>query len=337
MNILITGASGFVGSSFMRQFAAVPGLRLYGLGRRPLPDRTTVPDTPLDRDNYQSIDLSRPGAQNLRLPISPDVVIHAAARAAPWGSVRAFQRDNVEATRHVIAYCESQCPRPRLIYVSSSSVFYRDGHQFDLTEASPIGPDFINTYAATKYAGECLIRGYSGEHVIVRPRAVFGPGDTVLFPRVLVAARKGRLPLLVSDGPPAQGDVIYIDNLCQYLLQVATSPRLTHDAFNVTNAEPVILQDFLLEALDRLHLPAPKRRVSVAAAMRAARWTERVYRWLRLPGEPPITAFGVSAFAYSKTFDVSRCLEAFGPPPIGVQEGLRRFVEWQRTNCSCTP
>ena len=90
------------------------------------------------------------------------------------------------------------------------------------------------------------------------------------------------------------------------------------------------IHDFLLEALEGLHLPAPKRRVSVAMAMRAARWTERLYRWLHLPGEPPITAFGVSVFAYSKTFDVSRCREAFGPPPIGVHEGLRRFVEWQR-------
>ena len=60
--------------------------------------------------------------------------------------------------------------------------------------------------------------------MILRPRAVFGPGDTVLFPRVLTAARKGRLPLLVSDGPPPQGDVIYIDNLCHYMLQAATRP-----------------------------------------------------------------------------------------------------------------
>jgi hypothetical protein len=78
-----------------------------------------------------------------------------------------------------------------------------------------------------------------------------------------------------------------------------------------------------------LDLPAPKRRLSVATALRAARWTERLYRWLHLPGEPPITTFGISVFAYSKTFDVSRCLEEFGPPPISVQEGLCRFVQWQ--------
>jgi nucleoside-diphosphate-sugar epimerase len=330
MNILVTGASGFVGSSFMRQYGGLSEVRLFGLGRRPLPDKATEPDTPLDADNYRSIDLSQAGALDQGLPIVPDVVIHAAARAAPWGSVRLFQRDNVEATRQVVAYCESQRRKPRLIYLSSSSVFYRNGHQFNLTEDSPIGPDFINTYAATKYAGECLVREYGGEHAILRPRAVFGPGDTVLFPRVLTAARKGRLPLLVCDGPPPQGDLIYIDNLCHYLLQAATSPRLEHDAYNLTNAEPVSLHAFLLEALERLHLPPPQRRVSVATALRAARWTERLYRWLHLPGEPPITAFGVSVFAYSKTFDVSRCRAAFGPPPIGVQEGLRRFVEWQR-------
>ena len=72
MNILVTGASGFVGSSFMRQFAAVPNLRLYGVGRRPLPDKAAVPDTPLDENNYQSLDLSQPGARSLRLPFLPE-------------------------------------------------------------------------------------------------------------------------------------------------------------------------------------------------------------------------------------------------------------------------
>jgi nucleoside-diphosphate-sugar epimerase len=329
MNILVTGASGFVGSSFMRQFADVPGLRLFGLGRRPLPDKAAEPDTPLDKNNYRSVDLSQ--TQDLGLPVAADVVIHAAARAAPWGSITAFRRDNVEATRNVVAYCEMQRPRPRLVYISSSSVFYRNGHQLGLTEESPIGPDFINTYAATKYAGECLVRAYRGEHVILRPRAVFGPGDTVLFPRVLAAARKGRLPLLVSDGPPPIGDLMYIDNLCHYMLKAASCRSLKHDAYNLTNAEPVPIHDFLLDVLRRLQLPVPSRRLSVTTAMRAAWWTECLYRWLRLPGEPPITKFGVNVFAYSKTFDVSRSLEAFGPPPVGVKEGLRRFVQWQES------
>jgi nucleoside-diphosphate-sugar epimerase len=46
----------------------------------------------------------------------------------------------------------------------------------------------VNAYAETKAMGEALVRTYEGPWVIVRPRAVFGPGDTVLFPRILAAA-----------------------------------------------------------------------------------------------------------------------------------------------------
>jgi hypothetical protein len=46
-------------------------------------------------------------------------------------------------------------------------------------------------------------------------------------------------------------------------------------------------------------------------------------------GEPPITRFGVSVFAYSKTMDVSKCLRELGPPSVALEEGVSRFVTWQ--------
>jgi nucleoside-diphosphate-sugar epimerase len=57
---------------------------------------------------------------------------------------------------------------------------------------------------------------------------------------------------------------------------------------------------------------------------------ENVSRWCFNYREPPITRFGVEVMAYSKTFDVSKALAAFGPPPISLEEGVRRFVAWQR-------
>lgn len=314
MKILVTGASGFVGGAFLRQFAERGDLELFGVARRPRPELR----------NYASVDLSRP----FTLPFRPDAVIHCAALASPWGSRRAYERHNVEATRQVVRFCE-QVGKPRLVYVSSSSVFYREAHQLDLTETSPIGPAFVNDYAATKYEGELAARAYTGPSVVVRPRAVFGPGDTVLFPRVLRAARKGRLPILVTDGPPARGDLIYIDVLCDYLLHAATQP-LRHDAYNLTNAEPVVMQDLLLDVLSRLGIQAPTRKLRITTALRAASVTERIYRWLHLPWEPPITRFGVGVFAYSKTFDASRTLAEFGRPRISIAEGVARFVAWQQ-------
>jgi nucleoside-diphosphate-sugar epimerase len=313
MKILVTGASGFVGGRFMARFCGRPGVSLHGLGRRPL----AVAD-------YTALDL----AELFDVPFEPDVVIHAAARATPWARRQDYERDNVLATSRVIDFCRRR-GLPRLIYVSSSSVYYQPGHQLGLTERSPIGPRFVSDYAATKYAGEALVRAYPGRCVIVRPRAVFGPGDTVLFPRILAAARTGKLPLITTAGPPAIGDLIYIDTLVDYLFTIATRTDVA-DAYNLTNNEPVVIQDFLLDVFARLGLPAPSRRVSVRTAMAAAAVTEAMYRVLRLPGEPPVTRFGVGVFAWSKTFDVTRALKDLGTPSVTLAEGVEAFVRWQR-------
>ena len=91
------------------------------------------------------------------------------------------------------------------------------------------------------------------------------------------------------------------------------------------------IQDFLLEVLRRLGLNAPTRRVNVRTAMLAAGIVEGSYRLLHLRREPPVTRFGVSVFAYSKTFNVAKTLAALGQPGVGIDEGMDRFVAWQRT------
>lgn len=313
MRILITGASGFVGGSLLRRLGSDGAFDVHGVGRRAL-----------DLPNYTPRDLS----QAFDLPFRPDVVIHAAARASPWGARAEFERHNVGATRHVIDFCRRH-DVPRLIYVSSSSVFYRNEDQLDLTEESPIGPNYVNDYAATKHAAECVVMQAPLRWTILRPRAVFGPGDTVLFPRILAAARRGRLPLIERPGAPAMGDLIYIDSLCDYIAKAAADPA-AHGCYNLTNAQPVPMQQFLSTALERLGLPAPRRRVSVRSAMWAARALEFGYRALRRRDEPPVTRFGVGAFAYSKTFDVRKALAAFGPPSVSIDEGLERFVHAER-------
>jgi nucleoside-diphosphate-sugar epimerase len=297
----------------MQRYAHRADLDIWGIGRR---------ETALAK--YTRHDLSEP----LKLSFKPDVVIHSAARASPWGTRAEFFRDNVQATRQVIDFCEAN-GQPKLVYVSSSSVFYRHRHQLGLTEQSPIGPDFVNEYAATKHAGERLVRRYAGKHVIVRPRAVFGPGDTVLFPRILRAARMGQLPLFTQPGPPAQGDLIYIDNLCDYLYTAAVRQDVTGD-FNLTNAQPVVIQDYLADILKRLGIPPSRRRIPVRLAMHAAGALELAYRVLRFKGEPPVTRFGISVFAYSKTFDVGKAVRVLGPCAVSLEEGTDRFVRWQR-------
>lgn len=320
MKLLLTGASGFIGGRFLRRFRDRPGLQILGIGRRALVD----PD-------YRSLDLAEPAALLdllTREAFVPDVVIHAAALSAPFAPRRAYLRHNVQATAEVIAACE-QLGRPRLIYISSSSVHYQPRDQLGMREDDPIGPHFANTYAETKATGEQLVQGYAGPSCVLRPRAVFGPGDTVLFPRLLHAARRGKLPRIVRPGAVAVGDLISVDALSDYMLRAALDPAAT-GAFNLSHGEPVVIQDFLAETFRRLGLPEPTRRLPYRVARLTAHAAELLWRLLHLRGEPPVTRFGVDVLCFSKTFDIRRAVAVLGPPSQTLAEGLEAFVAWQR-------
>ncbi len=318
MRILLTGSNGFVGGN-LASLLLRRGHEVVGLGR--------APERGGPVDEYIRHDLGAPLGWNG----SVDAVVHCAALASPWAAPAAFERANVDGTRHVVEWCRAH-GRPPLVYVSSTSVYYRNEDQTGLHEGSPIPDDRaqINVYSRTKRIGERLVEAYEGDFAILRPRAVFGPGDRVLFPRILRAARAGRLPLIRRpDGRPVRGDLIYVENLSHYIASVLE--RGFTGVLNLTNAEPVDLQAFLLGVLERLGYPAPRRQVPLGLAMTLAgvsEWISAVFLGYR---EPPVTRFGVSVFAYDKTFDVRRCLDELGPPPFSLAEGVERLTaDWER-------
>jgi 2-alkyl-3-oxoalkanoate reductase len=310
-SVLITGSSGFIGGAVRKRLQEL-GFNTIGLGRR----KSGMP-------GYISHDLTHPLPEDLG-PF--DVVVHAAARSSPWGSRRQFEAANVEATHLLLEHC-CRHGRPKFIFISSSSVYYRCAHQFEITENDSPSPRPVNRYAASKIQAELLVRQYPGPWVILRPRAVFGPGDTVLFPRILTAARAGRLRRLVPHDGPVRGDLIYIDNLIDIIVAAVTRDEISGE-YNVTNNQPVPIMDFLFEVFSRLSIPAPKRQVSTRSAMLAAGLLEYFFAALMPWREPPITRFGVHVFAYSKTFNVAKMLAAFGPPRVSLEAGVDRFVHW---------
>ena len=313
MRVLITGASGFVGGELGRHLRG-RGWRVTGLSRRePRPGAC---------DAFAACDLNRP-VGSLGEPF--DAVIHAAALSAPFGPPAAFERANVLGTRHALAL---RPPGARFALISSTSVFYRDGDQTGLTEAAPWGEPAINAYAESKRRAEALVRAAPGPWVILRPRAVFGVGDTVLFPRIARAARLRLLPRFRRpDGVRPVADLVSIDNLTR-LIALALEREVDGD-LNLTDGAPVDVEAFVTDALHRVGLPGPSFAVSVPAAMRAAGAMEAVARRVGWP-EPPLTRFGVSVFAHSKTFDVSKAHAALGPPPVPTAEAMDRFVAWWR-------
>ena len=56
---------------------------------------------------------------------------------------------------------------------------------------------------------------------------------------------------------------------------------------------------------------------------------EWFYRTFKIESEPPLTRYGVSVLAHSKTFDVSKMLADFGPPSMTIEQGIEQFIQWQ--------
>jgi hypothetical protein len=160
---------------------------------------------------------------------------------------------------------------------------------------------------------------------VVRPRAVFGVGDTVLLPRILAAARRGVLPVLErAGGPPVVVDLAVVDTVAHYVTEALA--RGATGLFHLTNAEPVELYPMLLDLLGRLGVRARIRRVPLGPARALAGVAELVSATTLGWAEPPLTRFGISALSRSKTFDVSRTLAVLGPPAVSLDDGIRAVV-----------
>ena len=312
MRLLITGANGFVGQNLWTTAQASDWSTL-ALGRRRSPAQ-----------NYRLHDLRDPLPDNINF--TPDVIVHAAARSSPWGSRKDFIADNVIATKNVLQFARAN-GHPHVIHVSSAAVLYAQRHQPLMRESDAFASPAINHYAATKQEAENLVREYTGPSTILRPRAVFGPGDTVVFPRVLRAAQSGRLPRIEAS-EPVWCDLIYIDTLVDYILRVAQSH--TTGCYNLTNGEPVRLWELLDRLFRELDIPPPRRCWTVAKAKRIASALEFLHTCFPFLGEPPLTRFGVAVFAYTKTLDATAIQRALGPPKVSLAEGIDRFIHWQR-------
>ncbi len=314
--ILVTGASGFVGGALGRALRASGRYHVTGLSRSPPRDGAC--------DDFVAHDLATP------LPADTprfDVIVHAAALAAPWGTPAAYERANIDATANMLAFAARTQPR-RFVFISSSAVHYAYADQTGLTEESAWPARPVNLYAATKRRGEALVRASGVNWTIVRPRAVFGPGDTVVFPHILKAARSGALPRLVRpDGAAPRADLLYIDNLVWYLERIVE--RDAAGVFCLTNGEPIEIPAMLDNVLDALALSPRRPRVPVSVAMSAAGAMEFAARTFQNWHEPRVTRFGVASLAYSKTFDIARARRELGDPPVPLADGMAAFLAWQ--------
>lgn len=324
---LVTGATGFLGWHVATRLQAL-GWQVTAQGRnadvgRELERRGVrfYPAELADRDRM------RDACANQRY------VFHCGALSSAWGPYRAFYESNVEGTRHVIDGCLAAGVE-RLVHVSTPSVCFDFRDREAIRESDPLPRRAANAYAHTKRMAEDDVRrafaaGLRG--VIIRPRAVFGPRDAALLPRLLRANDAGGVPMFRGGG--AVVDLTYVDNVVDAMVAAAVSApeSAMGRIYHLTNGEPLPLKEALVTLFGKLGVPLRERRLPYGAAYAAAGLLELAYRLLPLRGEPIVTRYGVGVLARTQTLDIREARERLGyAPAVSIEEGFERYAEWWR-------
>ena len=322
MKVLVTGASGFIGSHTAR-YLVRGGHIVVATGR----NRERL--LPLEREGVQiaATDLASDALEPLLQ--DTEVVVHCAARASPWGPREVFWRDNVVATERLLDVARRAGAVRRFVFLSSPSIYFKLHDQLRLTEAFEPPQRWPTVYAETKWEAECRVRAASElGPIVLRPRAVFGPGDRAIVPRLLAVARHGVFP--VPAGGKAWVDVTYIDNAVQAIARAIEAARDAEGhSFNITNGEPVQVRDLLTRIFTALKMPVRLISIPRLAAMRLAQASEVLARMRSGAPEPRLTVYGMGLLAYSQTLSLEAARQVLGYAPIlSIDAGIERYAQW---------
>lgn len=254
--------------------------------------------------------------------LTADAFVHAAALSSNWGRRADFLAANVDGTGTAIALARAMGVR-RFVHISSPSIYFRLADQLDVREDVAL-PIPINPYAETKAIAEQRALGATDlRPVILRPRGIYGQGDTALLPRLVRAARRGPLPLL-RDGQAVTG-LTHVDDVVDAIIAAlnADEPAVGR-AINISGAAHRV-RDIADAACARHGIDIRWRALPTGFALAGARMMETICATLPGRPEPIATVYSLGLFAYSQTLNTARAAQLLGwRPRVSFDEGLAR-------------
>jgi nucleoside-diphosphate-sugar epimerase len=159
--------------------------------------------------------------------------------------------------------------------------------------------------------------------VVVRPRFVWGRGDTTLLPTMTELARSGRFAWIA--GGQHRTSTTHVDNAVAGLL-LGASRGAGGNAYFVTDGEPVVFRDFVIQLPASQGVPAPTRSIPDAVARGIALTAERAWPALRLRGRPPLTRFAYWVSSHECTIRIDKATSQLGYRPVRtIAQGLEEL------------
>jgi len=320
----VTGGTGFTGSHLVR--------RLLGRAHRV---RVLDREAGLFADELRSLGAElhlgsvTDAALVERLTAGCQQVFHLAAAFRQINlPKRLYWEVNVEGTRRV-AEASLRHGVERLIYCSTQGV-HGDIKELPGHEDSPITPE--DYYQLTKYEGEQAVAEIAGQslaYTILRPMAIYGPGDPGRFLLLFRAVRSGRF-LMFGDGNTLYHP-LYIDNLVDAFESAAERSEAIGRTYLIGDDRYYSLNELVREVGRSLGLEVKITHLPFRPLWAAALVCEAVCGPLRI--EPPLFRRRVDWFRQNRAFSIERAKRELGfRPKVDLRTGLALTAQWYKTH-----
>jgi 2-alkyl-3-oxoalkanoate reductase len=317
-DVLVTGASGFLGSALLRRLVA------QGKSARVLVRRRPSWTAEFPRVQIVLGDLS-----------DPKIVAHAVdgvrtvyhVGATMRGTPEQFRAGNTVAVRNVIDSCLAHATE-RLVYVSSLSVMDHAGRVASqvLRENAPYEPhpERRGLYTQTKLEAERAVLDAMERHglpaVVIRPGQIFGAGAERVPPNGVIALA-GRWVLVGSGRLPLP--LVYIDDVLDALTLAGTRTGVIGKTFNIVDSTALSQNEYLAACHVKFGNTLKIERVPQWVAMILATGVELLGKVLGR--DLLLSRYRVRSLRPLANFDGAAARDVLGwEPRVGSREGLAR-------------
>ncbi len=323
--VCVTGATGFLGK-YVVELLTEKGYQVHAFGRNAVRGRE------LENDHVKFIKGNLESLSDVSKAVRGCAfVVHAGALSSVWGAKKDFYSANVKGTINVLKACEKYKIK-RMVFVSSPSIYTRNRDQLFINESQVAWNSQLNDYIKTKILAEKAIRKFDTstfEKVIIRPRGLFGIGDTSIIPRLMHANKKIGIPIF-NNGENLV-DITCVENVAYSIWLALTAEGINGAVYNITNGEPMAFKKILYMFLDEIGLEPRFLKLNYPFMVKAAGCMEWFYKKMNIRKEPIFTRYTLMTLGFSQTLNIQKAKKELGYEPVySIQEGIKKYAKWYR-------
>lgn len=322
--ILVTGATGLVGSHVVQQ-AADAGYRVRAMVRAP------EEEGHLSGLQIEQVVAKLEDPESLKQAVDGvTIVVHCAAKVGDWGPTSEYRAINVDGTKALMDACLATGKLKRWVQISSLGVYPGTDH-YGTDESVAPSSQGIDGYTLTKVESENVIleatRSRQLPAVVLRPGFIYGPRDRTVMPRLLERLQSNRFAYLGNTDKLMNNT--FVGNLCEAVWLAIDKDDAIGEVFNVRDPQAVSKKTFIETICEAAELTKPTKVVPLPIARIIAWHLETFYRLFRFRNAPLVNSARIKFLGRNLDFDISKAeSQLCYKPSIAFQDGMVETVRW---------